>query len=75
MKGYDVYVKLSGGSVLVEPIEAEDAKDAKRQVLEKLLELRKHLPESHPGEGLEEIEIYELVKVVTIDLRPKITIL
>jgi len=74
MKGYDIFSRMSGGSIVVDPIEAEDTEDARRQILERLPEARKQLMESHPNEELEEVEIYELVKVATIDLRPRITV-
>jgi len=49
-------------------MDAEDLEDVKRRVFKRASEVRKN----HPNEELEEVEIYELVRVATFDFRPRL---
>jgi len=73
MKSYNIFTKLSGGPILVDPVEAEDIEDIKRRVLERASKVREEIRLTHPDGEIEEVEIYELVKVAVIDFRPRVT--
>ena len=72
MKHYEIWGRLSGGSVICDPLDAENTEEVTRIALDRTPKAKEYLPQSHPGEELEEVEIYELVKVSTIDSRPKV---
>ena len=74
MKHYEVWGRLSGGSVMCDPLDAEDVEGVKKVVLERTPEALRRRAECYPDEVLEEIEIYELVSVAVIDFRPRVVV-
>lgn len=71
MNQYETRCKMSGGSTVCGPLEAESNEDAYQKVLDLTPKVRRELEEIHPNETLESVEIYELVKVDTILYKPR----
>ena len=74
MKEYDVQVVLSRGPRICDPIFAEDSETVKRIVLERLPKVRSQLSLTHPDEEIEAVEIYELVKVAAVNVKPRVIV-
>jgi len=71
MKHYEIQGVLSGGGRICDPVDAEDLESVKKIALERLPAVKEQLPLLYPGETIEAVEIYELVKVAAFNCVPK----
>ena len=69
MKEYQIQTVLSSGHKSCNPVQAEGLEAVKKIIAEKRAVVEKEILKMYPGETVIATEIYELVRVATVNVR------